>query len=160
MCGIHHRLSPKWSPKFDLWSVFQSSLHTNYMLQFIIDLCAKLPCTASILSQKWYDYIMPRVGFEPGFEQDCCQCKATALSTQQPRLEKILQQWYHESNWVCKDNFPLNFPFSYFHIVPKSWTKLITNPKEMKQKSRCHIKKSFFMKTILPGTKGLIYSIN
>ena len=38
---------------------------------------------------------------------------------------KILQQWYHESNWVCKDNFPLNFQFSYFHIVPKSWTKLI-----------------------------------
>ena len=143
MCGIHHRLSPKWSPKFDLWSVFQSSLHTNYMLQFIIDLCAKLPCTASILSQKWYDYIMPRVGFEPGFEQDCCQCKATALSTQQPRLEKILQQWYHESNWVCKDNFPLivtnltlmtkmqysldgmNFPFSYYHIENYnilSWT--------------------------------------
>ena len=31
-----------------LWSVFQSSLHTNYMLQFIIDLCVHLQCTAKL----------------------------------------------------------------------------------------------------------------
>ena len=46
----------------NLWSIFQSSLHirfTDYISSYK-------------MSWKWYDYIMPKAGFEAWSEQGCC----------------------------------------------------------------------------------------
>ena len=38
----------------------------------------------NIISRKWYDYIMPQGGFEPGSEQDCCHWRLQSYCSNQP----------------------------------------------------------------------------